>query len=72
MSEHTTQPHETAEVVRTPVVPPESGVEMRDTDRSPTKTERDLNIEVIAQTHEETSQATEMVRQRVVPEEELL
>ena len=56
------------EVVRKLVVS-EPQSESEDGDRSPTKVERDLDVEAIAKTEKATPQTTETVRKLVVPEE---
>ncbi len=69
MSEETKKPVEKIEVVRKLVVPkPPSETEAGD--RSPTKTERNLDVEAIAKTKTETTQPTETVRKPVIPEEQ--
>jgi len=69
MSEETKEPDAPTEVVRQLVVPPESQVKAEDGDRSPSKTERDLDGAAIAKTKAEPTQATETVRKLVIPEE---
>ena len=69
MSEETKKPDAPTEVVRKLVVP-EPLTEAEEGDRSPTKTERDLDGEAIAKTKAEPTQPTETVRKLVIPEEE--
>ncbi|PSB28719.1 hypothetical protein [Stenomitos frigidus] len=68
MSEETKKPDEKIEVVRKLVVPrPPSETEAGD--RSPTKTERDLDLDAISKTKQNPTPATETVRKLVIPEE---
>jgi hypothetical protein len=68
MSEETKEPDAPTEVVRKLVVP-EPPTEDEEGDRSPSKTERDLDGEAIAKTKQDPTQATETVRKLVMPEE---
>jgi hypothetical protein len=70
MSEKAKQPDENTKVVRKLIVPPEPQVESEEGDRSPTKTERDLTIEVLAEANAATSGKVEVVRKLVVPEQQ--
>jgi hypothetical protein len=69
MSEKAKQPAENTEVVRKLVVPPEPQVESEQSDRSPTKTERDLTTEIPDEVDVATSGEVEVVRKLVVPEQ---
>ena len=70
MSEKAKQPDENTEAIRKLIVPPEPQVESEEGDRSPTKTERDLTIEVLAEANAATSGKVEVVRKLVVPEQQ--
>ena len=70
MSGKTKQPDEHTELVRKLVVPLEPQVESEEGDRSPTKTERDLTTEVLAEADAATSGEVEAVRKLVVPEQQ--
>lgn len=70
MSEKAKQPTENTEVVRKLVVPPEPPVESEQGERSPTKTERELTTEVLAESDAATSSEVEGVRKLVVPEQQ--
>ena len=68
MSEETKEPDAPTEVVRQLVVPPESQVKAEDGDRSPSKTERDLTTEIMAEAVEAAPGEVTVVRALVVPE----
>jgi hypothetical protein len=69
MSELAKQAVEPTKVVRNLVVPTESQIGLKDSDRSPTKTERDVDVEMIAKQPKKSAPATEKVRKIVIPEE---
>jgi hypothetical protein len=72
MSEEAKQPVEESEVVRKLSPPPESPMERKDGDRSPTKTERDLTTEAIAEADAATTSSKgEVVRELLIPEPQL-
>ena len=70
MSEKAKQPAENPEVVRKLVVPAEAQLEHQDGDRSPTKVERDLTAEVLAEAEATTPDEVEAIRKLVVSEPE--
>jgi hypothetical protein len=67
MSEEAKQPSdENPEVDRKLVIPPEPQVEPKEDDRSPTKTERDLTAEVLAEADAATLGEVEVVREWII------
>ncbi|GAB4196586.1 MAG: hypothetical protein Fur006_44180 [Coleofasciculaceae cyanobacterium] len=70
MSGKTKQPDEHTKLVRKLVVPPEPQVESDEGDRSPTKTERQLTTEVLAEADAATSGKVEAIGKLVVPEQQ--
>jgi hypothetical protein len=70
MSEKAMQSTENSDVIRKLVVPSNSQVESKENDRSPTKTERDLATEVLAEADTATPGEVEVVRELVIPEQQ--
>ena len=68
MNEPAKQPTEKIEVIRDRVALPETQAKHEEGDRSPTKTERDLNVEAIAQADEENGEETDTLRKPIVPD----
>jgi hypothetical protein len=64
------QSTENSDVIRKLVVPSKTQVEFKEDDRSPTKTERDLTTEVLAEADAATPGEVEVVRKLVVPEQQ--